>query len=145
VGALAVATVLVVGAFTLDARDARMSNFGPSEALRAVSGPTLERLGHDPADCGERCRYYVTATLPAMGYGMALELERHGFDARMHPGQALIVHPHRTALLSETDAEVVVATGDADIARWRGHAGARQLARDRRPGSDATAVFLVVR
>jgi hypothetical protein len=140
------ATLLVFTAlFTVDAAYTEMPNASLSARVRAVSLATSRALARDPLGCGRTCRYLVTwrdfGGRPALEDGVALALERWGFDARVRPQLATAVGRRRVASADDCDATIVIAFGDGTIAREGARPGARELARvDLRPPA---AVFMV--
>ena len=140
------ATLIVVTAvFTVDAAYTEMPNAALSARVRAVSRATASALASDPLGCGRTCRYLVTwrdfGGRPALEDGVALALERWGFDAHVRPQLVTAVGRKRVASADDCDATLVVAVGEATIARERGRPGPRELTRvDLSP---AASVFLV--
>lgn len=129
---LGVVTLTVVALFTLEAPDTEMPGQHLSTVLEELSDATRATLRDDPAGCGDDCTYFVTWVDPvdigAIGYGMVIELERHGIAARVDPYEGPAVRFHRTAPPASTDAEVHVSTGDADIRAWQLRDDAEMLA-----------------
>jgi hypothetical protein len=149
---LAAVTVACVALLTVDARDVEMADAERSRTLGRVTGPTVERLGEDPAGCGDGCQVLVTwtddATHGFQAMGLLAALERAGFQARMAPGMEEQVREHRTIRDDQADVEVHLAASPPAIAEWRGREGAELVAsaRPRDPAAaEPLAVFLVVR
>jgi hypothetical protein len=87
-----------------------------SDELAVLAEGAVEFLEGDPVGCGDDCMYMVTWTdsdsIGSSGYGLLLELERQGFDARAPVFEAPAVRLHRTATRDQVDAELHVAVGD---------------------------------
>jgi hypothetical protein len=58
-------------------------------------------------------RFYDPYTLNATGFGLALELERRGFDVKVDPEFAAAALPHRTAPMQDTDGVIWIVVGPA--------------------------------
>ncbi|MEO6988115.1 MAG: hypothetical protein ABI239_05640 [Aquihabitans sp.] len=108
VAVLAVSLSFSYDAAQIDPPDTRYSN-----TVRALSGPTRTELDPD-------LRYLVSWVDPdalgGNGFGMLLELDRHGFDVGAIAPFSAAVEPHRVRYLEEVDAVVTVVSGDDNIA-----------------------------
>ena len=117
-GAIAV-LVVATTAFTLDAPDTEMEGTEISADLALQVPEVVDFLRADPAGCGDDCMYLVTWTDPvsigSSGYGLLLELERQGFDARAETYEAPAVRLHRTATRRQIDGEIHVVRGDPAV------------------------------
>jgi hypothetical protein len=123
----------------LDAPDTTVRDGDESAALARLAPPVVAALTGDGAGAArpgdtEDARYLVSwhdpLGLGAAGFGMFLELERHGIDVGVAPDavQAPAVRAHRTLDPGQADAEIHIAAGDEDIERWRRRGDARELA-----------------
>lgn len=120
---LGAVTLTTIALFTIEAPDTEMPGAHLSGVLEELSDATRDRLRDDPAGCGDDCTYFVTWVDPvdigAIGYGMLIELERHGITARVDPYEGAAVRFHRTAPPASTDAEIHLSTGDNDVRVWQ--------------------------
>ena len=98
-----------------------------SDTVRALAGPVVESL--DPSQ-----RYLMNWVDPdalgGNGFGLMLELERHGFDVGAIEPRSAAVEPHRVRTLEEVDAVITVVSGDDNISRVRAMEGVTELAFD---------------
>jgi len=140
VAGLAAAVIAAAGLFTVEARNAERTNEPLSAALRHLTPPLLDRLRDEPAGS----RYFVSWSETLTGYGLLLELERHGVAAGVDPSQRLGVRPHRVLRKPDADAEIHLATGADDIRRWRHRRHAHLVAAEHQPGEPPKAIFLLV-
>ncbi|MBN2624917.1 MAG: hypothetical protein JXA83_16175 [Acidimicrobiales bacterium] len=134
VAALAVAAAVPVALLTRTAPGAEDPDQALSDQIGAVAGPTVEALEEGVVPGGDDGTYLVTWTDPVnlggQGFGLMLELERRGYDARATDGFARAVRDHRVASPDEADAVIHVAYGKAAIDDARAHPGAEQIAYD---------------
>lgn len=127
------AVVATVGALAATAA-AEDPDQALSDQVGAVAGPTVEALEEGVVPGGDDGTYLVTwadpVNLGGQGFGLMLELERRGYDARATDGFARAVRDHRVASPDEADAVIHVAYGKAAIDDARAHPGAEQIAYD---------------
>jgi hypothetical protein len=124
--------LVIVALFAFELADAELSDAPVSRKLAHLANVTLDHLEDDPAGCGDACSYVVTWDDPrhagSEGFGLLLELERRGIDARATPGLAASVRGHRVLDAAEADAIIHVAVTDARIDGARSRPGAEELA-----------------
>lgn len=134
VAALAVAAAVPIALLTRTAPAAEDPDQALSDQVGAVAGPTVEALEEGVVPGGDDGTYLVTwadpVNLGGQGFGLMLELERRGYDARATDGFARAVRDHRVASPDEADAVIHVAYGKAAIDDARAHPGAEQIAYD---------------
>ena len=113
------ALVAVSLSFSYDAARVDPPDQRYSDTVGALSGPTRAAL--DPG-----LRYLVKWVDPdalgGNGFGMLLELDRHGFDVGAIAPFSAAVEPHRVRSLADVDAVVTVVSGDDNIAELRARA-----------------------
>jgi hypothetical protein len=146
--AVAAPTALIVltTSFAVDAAYTEMPNADLSARVRMVSSATARALARDPVGCGRRCRYLVTwrdsGGGTSLADGLALALERRGYDARLLPRLLVAVGRRRVASPDDCDATLEVAVGAGAIARAAAPSGARAIASVRSRRGPPIAVFL---
>jgi hypothetical protein len=126
------ATVVVLGWFAVDAADAPTPDATLSEVLVAVVPDTVAALrgGEGPAT-GPDGHYLVTWNdayyFGSQGFGLVVELERAGIDARVDRTWRVPVTRHRVITAEDADATVALATG-IFVEQWRDVPGAVEVA-----------------
>ena len=130
--ALAVLVVLPTLSSARRAPDTRERDVDLSADLSHVVGPTLRAVRGGEVAGARDGTVLVTWTDPynlgGQGYGLMLELERQGYDARANRGSRMAVRSHRITDSARADAEIHLAVGEGAIAEARRHVGAMELA-----------------
>ncbi len=118
---LAAALVAVVGigswlALVVEAGGARAPEQHLSDTLRVLVAPTERALERGSGDAVGRDGTYVVTWSDAgnfgsQAWGLALALERDGFDVGMTPYRRVAITPWRVVEPADADAEVRLATG----------------------------------
>ncbi len=127
VPAVAIGLVLIVAAVGGATRYGTAGIASPrySRTVQAIMPRLTPHLDRDR-------RYLVEwddpVALGGIGFGVLLDLERNGFDVGALPNFSAAAEPHRVRTEAQADAVLHIATGPADIARWRATPGARELA-----------------
>ncbi len=116
-GVAGIAVVAVVGTLQFVGR-AEPTGFRDGLVVGGLAPQALERL-----DPGERylLRWWDPAALGATGFGMVLELERHGYTVGVDPQFAAAALPHRVQPEASATAVLYLVLGDASIAAARTH------------------------
>ena len=130
---LAVLVVLPTLSSAHRAPDTRERDMDLSDDLSHVMGPTLRAVRNGEVAGARDGVVLVSWTDPynlgGQGFGLMLELERQGYDARAGRGSRLAVRSHRVVQASaDADAELHLAVGEGAIAEAGKHEGAVRLA-----------------
>ena len=126
--AVLVPTVLIArSAPATEDADARVSR-----QLGHVVQPTVDAIEDGTVPGGEDATLLMTwddvNNLGGQGFGLMLELERRGYDARAPENMRLSVRDHRVVRPADADAQIHLAAGVPSIEEARAHAGAREIA-----------------
>ncbi len=131
--AIGLAVVVLAGTvvFTVDASDAIVPDAQPTRIFKHLIKPTVTALqAGDIEGTGPDGRYMITFTdalnIGANAYGLALELERQGFDVGL-PNREVII-PDRLVRPDDASAVVHLAVGPANIALWRAKPNMHEVA-----------------
>lgn len=121
-----------------------------SSALGALLPGTIAALERgEGAATGRDGRYVVTWNdalyFGSQGYGLASELQRAGFRAGLPPVFHVPITDHRVIGPDEATADVVLAVGGENVARWRTVADAAEVAHVEPRDAAARAEFAGLR
>ncbi|MCB1039657.1 MAG: hypothetical protein KDA94_09040, partial [Acidimicrobiales bacterium] len=142
---VACGALLAVASIATAVRVGRQQNPYPYSwrEARVLAPATVRALPQD--------RRYLVAWddpvyLGGLGFGLLLDLERHGFDVGAAPQYEAAVEPHRVRCPGGYDALVTVVTGPQAIAAWKQRPGAQLIAEvGARPGFDYDQTFEALR